>query len=263
MIYAKLNASCVLCTRVQGQSKRSDMSTTGKKGKADEKDKETDPFLLASLVRYKLSSYPYPVSLSLPAYVVSVKLWPGYHLINDVKWDMIETDHDVPGTLLQSFQAALIREFPAQETTHRTLLRSIVAYFKEIADTVIHFDKKRGPEALLKRCHGTIENACIAMNSLLAARMEGEQGVAAADQIRQARCFDPSRYPEDLVATVAKIAKAAGTSKATKRAAPPGVCEWCHETIVGDYSTHNKSCTSRVLVKGEPAGKKRKKVKGT
>ena len=44
------------------------------KKKAEEKAKESDPFVLASLVRYKLSGYPYPVSLSLPAYVVTVKM---------------------------------------------------------------------------------------------------------------------------------------------------------------------------------------------
>ena len=233
--------------------------------KADDKDKETDPFLLASLERYNLSKYPNPVSFCLPAYVVTVKLWPGYHLINESIWEMIESEHDVPGSLLQSFQAALQREFPAQETSHRTLMRTIVGLFKEIADTVIHFDKKRGADQLLRRCHGAIEAAGVAMNSLLAARMEGEQGVAAADQIRQAKCFDPSRYPEELQSTVAKIAKTASSTKGAKRAATPGVCEWCQQTVNGDYASHNKTCSARLLAKGEPGkgpsggGKKKKK----
>ena len=160
--------------------------------------------------------------------------------------------------ILQSFQGALLREFPAQENSHRVLMRQIVGHFRDLADIVIHFDKTRGPEDLLKRCHGAIEIAGAAMNSLLAARMEVEQGVAAADQIRQAKCFDPSRYPEELAATIAKIAKSAGSSKTAKRPTAPGVCEWCKESIAGDYATHNKTCAPRILAKGEP-GKKRKK----
>ena len=65
MIYAKLNASCVLALDKVNQ-KRSDMSKkkpTDEK-KAGEKEAETDPFLLASLTLYKLTEYPDPVSFS-------------------------------------------------------------------------------------------------------------------------------------------------------------------------------------------------------
>ncbi len=53
--------------------------------KSGEKEAETDPFLLATLTRYKLAEYPDPASFSGPPYVVTVKLWPGYLLIKDAK----------------------------------------------------------------------------------------------------------------------------------------------------------------------------------
>lgn len=230
--------------------------------KAGEKEAETDPFLLASLTHYKLTEYPDPVSFSGSAYVVTVKLWPGYLLIKDVKWETIETEHELPGPLLQAFQAALVREFPSQETSHRSLMRAVGEHFKEVADIVIHFDKKRGPETLLKRCHLAIEAAGRTMTSLLAARMECEQGVAAADMIRQAKSFDPSRYPAEMAATIAKIAKTAGPGKSRPRSAvQPGVCEWCSEYIDTDFATHNKSCSQRIQAKGDPPAKKRKTKK--
>ena len=144
MIYAKLNASCVLALDKVNQ-KRSDMSKkkpTDEK-KAGEKEAETDPFLLASLTLYKLTEYPDPVSFSGPAYVPTVRLWPGFLLIKNVKWELIETEHELPGTLLQAFQAALVREFPNQETSHRSLMRAVVEHFKEVADIVIHFDNPK------------------------------------------------------------------------------------------------------------------------
>ena len=93
------------------------------KKKDDEKGAETtDLFLLASMMRYKLTEYPDPVSFSEPRYVVTVKLWPGFLLMTGVKWEMVETEHDLPGPLLQSFQAALSREFPDQCVSHRKLM---------------------------------------------------------------------------------------------------------------------------------------------
>ena len=226
--------------------------------KSGEKEAETDPFLLATLTRYKLAEYPDPVSFSGPPYVVTVKLWPGYLLMKDAKWETIETEDELPGTLLQTFKAALVREFPSQETTHRSLMRAVVEHFKEVADIVIHFDKKRGHETLLKRCHLAIEAAGLTMTSLLAARMEGEQGVAAADMIRHAKSFDPSRFPAEMAGTIAKIAKAVGSGKSRPRSTVQGVCEWCHESIDTDYATHNKSCSQRILAKGDdPVAKKR------
>ena len=193
---------------------------------------------------------------------MTVKLWPGFLLIKNVKWELIETEHELPGTLLQAFQAALVREFPNQETSHRSLMRAVVEHFKEVADIVIHFDKARGPETLLKRCHLAIEAVGRTMTSLLAACMEGEQGVAAADMIRQAKSFDPSRYPAEMAATIAKIAKTAGPGKSRPRSAvQPGVCEWCSEYIDTDFATHNKSCSQRIQAKGDPPAKKRKTKK--
>ena len=128
-----------------------------------------------------------------------------------------------------------------------------------MADIVVHYDKKRGPVTLLKRCHLAIEAAELSMLSLLAARMEGEQGVAAGNLLRHARSFDPARYPAAMANTISKIAKTVSAGKI--RHAAPGVCEWCHETIDTDYATHNKSCTQRIQAKGDPVSKKVKTKK--
>ena len=141
-------------------------------------------------------------------------------------------------------------------------MRTVVEQFKEVADIVIHFDKKRGHETLLKRCHLAIEAAGLTMTSLLAARLEGEQGVAAADMLRHAKFFDPSRYPAEMAGTIAKIAKAVGPGiRSRARSTVQGVCEWCNESIDTDFATHNKSCSQRILAKVEPVAKKRKTKK--
>ena len=105
-------------------------------------------------------------------------------------------------------------------------MRAVVKHFKEVADIVVHFDNKRGAETLLKRCHLAIEAAGKTMMSLLAARMEGEHGVAAAGMIPNAKSFDLSRFPAEMSGTIAKIAKTVGPGKSRSRSTVQGVCEW-------------------------------------
>ena len=59
MIYAKLNASCVLCTRVQGQSKRSDCMSKKKpdEKKAGEKEAELNINPVLLLIMMQLINY--------------------------------------------------------------------------------------------------------------------------------------------------------------------------------------------------------------
>ena len=62
----------------------------------------------------------------------------------------------------------------------------------------------------------------------LAARMEHEAGPAAAQQIRQSKTFDLSRYPPSLHGTVAKAQKSVNSVKGDNKrvrvtAGAPGV----------------------------------------
>ena len=143
-----------------------------------------DPFIVLSMTFYKLKEYPEPVTFENQQYIVTWKLWPGFLLLTDAKWSSIETEHGVAGTLLTAFKEALAREFPDQEESMRRVMRRIVETFKDVADTVIHFDSARGAMALLRRLKPAMASAKVDMTSLLAARLEGEHGAQAATQLR-------------------------------------------------------------------------------
>ena len=185
--------------------------------------------------------------------------------MTDAKSSSIETEHGVPGTLLMAFKDALAREFPDQEESMKKVMRRIVQTFKEIADTVIHFDSARGAAALLKRLKQVMVTAKTDMTTLIAARLEGEHGAHAAATLRHAVTFDVDRYPADFAGVITQLAKSAsrsvtprtGVVPRPKRAAPTngGPCQWCGEMTGGNFAAHNKTCT------GKPAEGRKKKRK--
>ena len=248
------------------------MTSTKKGTKDDVPVPETDPYLALALVTYKMTCHPDPVSLENPQYVVTVGLWPSFLLINKVPWTDIMNHYGVAGPLLEAFRLALAREFKAQVTTHAPLMEHILEIFKRVADIVIHHTVVRGPEELIRRLKLTMEDADTYMNSLIAARMEAEAGVEAGQIIREAKVYDPSRYPPSLHAFLAKAQKSAhGPKREGKRikggggTGTPGTCEWCKQAIKGDFASHNLVCPARKLAKGTPtkSGKpKAKKPKG-
>ena len=219
----------------------------------------TDPFLSKAMIRYHLTEFPDPVSIENPQYVCTVHFWAAYLLMTGSTWEMIENDHGVPGTLLTAFRLAIVRDFPAQ-VEFEPLITRVVNHFKNLADIVLHHDKKRGPEELLKRLQGTTAMAHDDMLLLLAARMELEGGVEAAEQVRKSKIFTPTRFPPSLAPLLQKMQqKSSGAGGKTARPqSKAAVCEHCRERVTGGYQAHNLVCSARENVKGTNRKKTKK-----
>ena len=168
-------------------------------------------------------------------YVCTVHFWAAYLLMTGSTWEMIENDHVVPGTLLTAFRLAVVRDFPGQVVSSEKLITRVVNHFKNVADIVTRHDKKRGPEELLERLQGTTAMAYDDMLSLLAARMEIEGGVEAAEQVRKTKIFTALRFPPSMGPLLQKMQQKASSTggKIVRPTVKAPVCEHCREHVTG------------------------------
>jgi len=220
-----------------------------------------DPFLSLSIVWFRLpeTAYTDPVSLENPDYVHTVALWPGFLLMTDAKWPSIETNHGVPGDLLQAFERALRRDFRLVFDQQSVLIDRLLAAYKRIAETTIFHEKSRGAEILVRRLKNAVEEAQSDMTLLLAARTEAELGPSAGRLVRQSQQLESHRFPSHLRRLLPKIEKDLGSLAAPKKTGTgnrANVCEYCKQKVTGGFEAHNLACPEREKAKGVHAKKR-------